>query len=484
VAESGTTSPTSSPELLLPDWDATAPRRAQLEGRLRDSIRSGRLRPGVRLPSSRALGAELGVSRRLVVEAYEQLAAEGYVVSARGSGTRVAPAVASGPSSPESGAFGAAAELAGTPAAPAAGAIDLFPGSPDLSLFPRRVWGRAQRRALAELPDARLGYGEFSGAEELRDALAEHLGRVRAAAVVPGQVVVTAGYQQGLRIFCDLLKGRDARRVAMEDPGYPVAAWTIESAGLELVPVAVDDDGIDVEALGAVDPDAVVVTPAHSLPAGAVLAAERRLALVEWARGRGALVLEDDYDAELRYDRRGPAGTLQGLAPDIVVLAGSVSKTLAPALRLGWLCLPREAVAAATIARGMLDGGGPRLEELALADLIASGAFDRHLRAARAHYREKRAVLLEAIATALPGARVRGIAAGLHVLLDLPDGIDEAAVVEAAAAAGVRVQGLRDFTRAHAGPPALVLGYGLPTVRELREAVAIIGGACAAARAA
>jgi GntR family transcriptional regulator / MocR family aminotransferase len=491
MAESGTTSP-ASPELLLPRWDPRAPRRAQLEAGLRDSIRAGRLRPGVRLPSSRALGAELGVSRRLVVETYEQLAAEGYLVSSRGSGTRVAPATASesrgvsrpGDASATAPASGGAAGPVDAPATSDVGAIDLFPGAPDLSLFPRRAWGRAQRRALAELPDARLGYGEFAGTVELRDALAEHLGRVRAAAVEPGKVVVTAGYQQGLRIFCQLLKGRGARRLAIEDPGYPVAAWTIKAEGLELVPIAVDDDGLDVEALAAADPDAVVVTPAHSLPAGAVLAAERRLALVEWARGRGALVLEDDYDAELRYDRRGPAGTLQGLAPDLVVLAGSVSKTLAPALRLGWLCLPGDAVAAATIARGMFDGGGPRLEELALADLVASAAFDRHVRAARAHYREKRAALLDAIAAALPGARVRGIAAGLHLLLELPEGVEEPAVVAHCAAAGTRVQGLADFTRAHPQPPALVLGYGLPTARELRQAVNSIADACAAAEAA
>jgi GntR family transcriptional regulator / MocR family aminotransferase len=495
MVESGTTLP-ASPELLLPRWDPAAPRRAQLEAGLRDSIRAGRLRPGVRLPSSRALGAELGVSRRLVVEAYEQLAAEGYLVSARGSGTRVAPAVAGergaaaasgaddpatppAPSSPPGGTAGRVAD----PAATNAGVIDLFPGAPDLSLFPRRAWGRSQRRALAELADSRLGYGEFAGTAELRDALAEHLGRVRAAAVEPDRVVVTAGYQQGLRVFCQVLKGRGARRVAVEDPGYPLAAWTLDAEGLELVPIAVDEDGIDVGALAAADPEAAIVTPAHSLPAGAVLAAERRLALVEWARARGALLLEDDYDAELRYDRRGPAGTLQGLAPDLVVLAGSVSKTLAPALRLGWLCLPEEAVAAATIARGMLDGGGPRLEEMALADLVASGAFDRHVRAARAHYREKRAALLAALEAALPGARVRGIAAGLHVLLELPAGVDEATVVAGCAAAGVRVQGLADFTRAHPRPPALVLGYGLPSVRELRRAVDVIAAACVGAGA-
>jgi GntR family transcriptional regulator/MocR family aminotransferase len=466
--------------MLLPDWDPTAPRRAQVEAGLRDSVRSGRLRPGVRLPSSRALGQELGVSRRLVVEAYEQLTAEGYLVSVRGSGTRVAPA--RGPSASESSPVGGGVEAKPSAATPAA-AIDLFPGAPDLSIFPRRAWGRALRRALAELPDARLGYGEFGGAVELREALAEHLGRVRAASADPDRVLVTAGYQQGLRVFCQLVRGRGGRRVAIEDPGYPVAAWTIEAEGLELVPIAVDDDGIDVEALAAADPDAVVVTPAHSLPIGAVLAAERRLALVEWARERGALVLEDDYDAELRYDRRGPAGTLQGLAPDVVVLAGSVSKTLAPALRLAWLCLPPDAVAAATIARAAFDGGGPRLDELALADLIASGAFDRHVRAARAHNREKRATLLEALAAKLPEARVRGIEAGLHVLLELPPGVDEAAVVERAGAAGVRVQGLADFTRSHPGPPALVLGYGLPSIRDLREAVEVIAGATAALRA-
>jgi GntR family transcriptional regulator/MocR family aminotransferase len=466
----------ASPELLLPDWDPAAPRRAQLEARLRDSVRSGRLRPGVRLPSSRALGAELGVSRRLVVEAYEQLTAEGYLVSTPGSGTRVAPARGPSPSDPVNDA------TPPTPAAAApAAAIDLFPGAPDLALFPRRAWGRALRHALAALPDARLGYGEFAGAVELREALAEHLGRVRAADASPGGILVTAGYQQGLRIFCALLRSRGARRVAVEDPGYPVAAWTIESERLELVPIPVDADGLDVAALAAADPDAVIVTPAHSLPVGAVLAAERRLALVEWARERGALVLEDDYDAELRYDRRGPAGTLQGLAPDLVILAGTVSKTLAPALRLGWLCLPGDAVAAATIARASLDGGGPRLDQLALAELLASGAFDRHLRAARAHYRGKRAALLEAIDAELPGAAVRGIAAGLHVLLELPPGVEEAAVVERAAAAGVRVQGLADFTRSHPRAPALVLGYGLPSERELRKAISVIAGSCAAA---
>jgi GntR family transcriptional regulator/MocR family aminotransferase len=465
MAKEGSTSSLASPELLLPRWDPDRPRRAQLEAGLREAIRGGRLRPDARLPSSRALAGELGVSRRLVVEAYEQLAAEGYLLARRGSGTRVAPRAQA--------AEGEGAAAAPPPVPPPVEGIDLFPGAPDLSLFPRRAWGRSLRRALAGLPDARLAYGELGGTTELRVALAEHLGRVRAAAAEPSGILVTAGYQQGLRIFCQLVKERGGSRVAVEDPGFPIAGWAIEAEGLEVVPVPIDDDGIDVDALAAAAPDAVVVTPAHELPLGAVLAPGRRRQLVAWARDSGALVLEDDYDAELRYDR-GPAGALQGLAPDVVVLAGTVSKTLAPALRLGWLLLPAELAAIAIAARAMADGGGPRIEEWALADLIASGAFDRHIRSARQRYRAKRAVLLDAIATALPGARVRGIAAGLHAVLELPEGAGEARVVERAKAAGVHVQGLAAFTRAHPHPPGLVVGYGLPSERQLRQAVETI----------
>ena len=462
--EGATSAPIAPAELLVPRWDGGR-RRARLESHLRESIRAGRLRPGTRLPSSRTLAGELGVSRRLVVEVYEQLAAEGYLLARRGSGTRVSPAARRG----------SGGEPVEPVPAPVAG-IDLFPGAPDLSLFPRRAWGRALRRALAELPDRRLSYGELAGTTELRVALAEHLGRVRAADADPNRIVVTAGYQQGLRVFCQLVRARGGRRVAVEDPGYPVAAWTIETEGLEVLPIAIDDAGIDVGALAGSAADAAVVTPAHSLPLGAVLAPQRRQRLVEWAREREALVLEDDYDAELRYDR-GPAGSLQGLAPDVVVLAGSASKTLAPALRLGWLCLPPEQVATAIAARAGADGGGPRIEEWALAELVASGGFDRHLRAARQRYREKRQVLLEALAAALPEARVRGIAAGLHVVLELPPGADEETVVAGAAAAGVHVNGLGTFTREQRQPPGLVLGYGLPSEGELRRAVAAIAAA-------
>ncbi len=460
----------SAPQLVLPGWDPDGPRRAQLEAGLRETIRAGRLRPGARLPSSRALAAQLGVSRRLVVDVYEQLGAEGYVLARRGSGTSVAPHAPQ----PDSEAWAATPD----PIPPPPAGIDLFPGTPDLSLFPRRAWGRALRRALADLPDARLSYGELAGTTELRVALAEHLGRARAAAAAPDRVVVTSGYQQGLRIFCQVLRGRGARRVAVEDPGYPIASWTIESEQLEVVPVPIDDEGIDVAAVVEEEPDAVVVTPAHSLPLGAVMAPARRRRLIAWARERGALVLEDDYDAELRYDR-GPAGALQGLGPDVVILAGTVSKTLAPALRLGWLLLPAELVPGAVTARAAADGGGRRIEERALAELISAGDLDRHLRAARHRYRAKRATLLDAVEAQMPAARLRGIAAGLHAVLGLPAGVEEREVIAAAEARGVHPYGLEAFTRAHRQPPALVIGYGLPSERQLREAVAAIASATA-----
>lgn len=454
-------------ELLLPGWNPSRPRRSQLEGSLRAAIREGRLRPDTRLPSTRTLAAELGVSRRLVVDAYEQLTAEGHLVARRGSGTRVAPQPL--------GRHQPAPPVPADPG-PQPGVIDLFAGAPEPALFPRRAWSRALRQAVDTLADNRLSYGEFGGAEELRLALAEHLGRVRGAAVEPGQIVATSGYQQGLRIFCQLIRSRGGQRVAVEDPGYPVAAWTIESEQLDAVPIPIDERGIDVDALVSSDADAAVVTPAHSMPLGAALAPERRRELAAWARGRQALVLEDDYDAELRYDR-GPTGCLQGLAPDVVVLAGSVSKTLAPTLRLGWLCLPGGLVAEATALRAAFDGGGPRFIEIAFAELLSSGAFDRHVRASRQRYRGKRSLLLDAVSEKLPGARLGGIAGGLHAVLELPPAAKEREVIAEAGRAGVKVQGLGDYTLNHPRPPSLVIGYGLPSDRELRRAVAIVAEA-------
>lgn len=457
----------TSPDLLVPPLDGEGSLRAGLEAHLRQSVRSGRLRPGARLPSSRALAARVGVSRRLVVEAYGQLVAEGYLAARQGSGTRVA-ARAAAP---------VRRERRRRRRAPEAPRFDLFPGAPDLTLFPRRAWLRATRAALAELPDRRLGYGPVHGAPELREALADHLGRVRGASVDPELVLVTAGYAQGLRVVGEALRARGVERVAVEDPGYPIAGNVLAAAGLEPLPVPVDAAGIDVGALAATGAGATLVTPAHQFPLGVVLASERRAALVAWARERDAVVVEDDYDAEIRYDRE-PVGTLQGLAPERVVLAGTASKTLAPGLRIGWLALPERLAEEALARKALHDLGGPVLEQVALARLLARGDLERHLRACRGRYRPKRAVLLAALAEHLPEASVTGVAAGLHAVVMLPAGTDEGAVVAAAARRGVRAYGLGLYRAVpRADEPGLVLGYAGHAEGELREAVALLAAA-------
>jgi len=411
------------------------------------------------------------VSRRLVVEAYAQLTAEGYLVSRRGSGTRVKEAAGAVPVAP-----------AAPPAAPATRPrFDLFPGSPDLARFPRRAWAAALRAALAELPDQRLGYGHPAGAPELRAALAEHLGRVRGAAVpTPGRVVVCGGYAQGLRLLLEELRTRGVQRVAVEEPGFPLNAMLVGAAGLEAVPVAAGAEGIDVAALDGARVAAVVVAPAHGLPLGGVLSAERRAALVAWARAGDRLVIEDDYDAEFRYDAE-PLGALQGLAPDVVALVGSVSKTLAPALRLGWVVAPEDRKAAIVGHKALHDLGSPLLEQLALARLLSTGGFDRHVRSVRPAYRARRDAVLAALAEHLPAARVHGVAAGLHVLVELPAGTDAAALLAAAERRRLRLYGLAMHC---AGPPpfpAIVLGYANHSEHELTQAVVLLAElACAA----
>ncbi|MBA2348303.1 MAG: PLP-dependent aminotransferase family protein, partial [Solirubrobacterales bacterium] len=243
---------------------------------------------------------------------------------------------------------------------------------------------------------------------------------------------------------------------------------------LEPVPVRADADGIDVEALAATRADAVIVTPAHGLPLGGVLAPGRRSALVHWARERHALVIEDDYDAEFRYDAE-PVGTLQGLAPDVVALVGTVSKTLAPALRLGWVLAPPDQVGALAAGRGLQDLGSPLLEQLALARLMSCGGLDRHVRSLRPHYRARRDAVLAALATAVPAARVHGVAAGLHVLVELPAGSDEATLVAVAEQHGVRFYGLARHCAGAPPFPGLVLGYANHTPHELTAAVELIG---------
>ena len=475
----------SIPELFLAplDRDGEVARRRQLERGLQEAIRRGRLAPGTALPSTRALADELVLSRGVVVEAYEQLTAEGYLESRPGGKTRIAARVPDDGFADRRGARepgGVPVEdLGREPAEDAALPVHAFNrlrydfsfGRPDVTTFPRATWLRSLKRVLNEAPSAELSYLDGRGALELRSALSDYLNRVRATEASPWRVVITSGFAQGQRLAFQVLRGLGKRRIAMEDPGQNDTRRAADMVGMEVVPVPVDAEGIVVEGLAGADVGLCVVTPAHQLPTGAVMSAERRAALVRWARERDSLVLEDDYDAEYRYDRQ-PIGAIQGLAPDSVIYAGSASKTLAPGLRLGWLILPGRLVEAFATVKFNSDRGSPALEQLAFADFLSRGEFDRHLRKMRPIYRKRRDVLLDALARHLPDVRPVGASAGLHVLAELPAGVDEAAVVARAAELEVAVDGVTPMRVREPGPPGLLLGYAQPTEREIEEGVA------------
>ena len=452
------------PELLLAvDREGGTPLRVQLEGQLRDAIRSGRLGAGERLPSSRELARALGLSRGLVQGCYEQLQAEGYLDSRVGSATRVAGSVAV-----------PAAEPVAAPAVPRLRA-DFASGVPDLASFPRADWAWAVREACRTATNADLDYGDPRGSAVLREVLAAYLRRVRGAAADPERLVVCAGFGQGLGLALRVLAGRGVRRVAFEDPGYPrTSAAATAFAGVTAVPVPVDGRGVDVAALAASGAGAVVLTPAHQWPTGVVLAPERRRELVAWAAERDGWLVEDDYDAEFRYDRE-PVGALQGLAADRVIALGTVSKSLAPALRLGWMLCPPALAGPVTEAKRQADRGAPLLDQLALATLINSGRYDRQLRRMRALYARRSAVLREALARHAPAVALTGLAAGFHAVAHLPAGAAEGAVVEAARARSVGLYGMSAF-RAGGGtePAQLVLGFGNLDERSIADGIAAV----------
>jgi GntR family transcriptional regulator / MocR family aminotransferase len=447
--------------------DGPATLGAQIEDQLRRAIRDGALKAGARVPSSRDLARQLGISRRVVVDAYSQLAAEGYLVLRQGARPKVSEAAA-----PRE------AGTAGLIASPRVPRFDLRPSAPDVSSFPRAAWLRSLREAMREIADPDLLYGSPRGVEALRSALAEYLGRVRGVAADPQRVIVTSGYSQGQGVVCRVLADRGARRIAFEDPSHPEQRRIATEAGLEVVPVAVDEGGVMIEALERADTDALVLTPAHQHPTGAVLAGERRPALLAWIRAHDVIVIEDDYDAEYRYDRAA-VGALQGLEPDRIVYAGSASKTLAPALRLGWLVVPEQLLDAVADEKDLADCGTARIEQHAFADFLARGELDRHLRRMRAQYRRRRDLLVAALTNALPEATIRGIAAGLHATVELPGGYDEQAILAEAHARSIDLTTMGEFwIEPGSGPPTLLVGYGqLPepaiplAVGELAKAV-------------
>lgn len=468
--------------------------RAGIMDALRDAVRTGRLAPGTRLPSSRSMAADLGIARNTVADAYAELVAEGWLTARQGSGTRVARRSAPRRPAP------AAPRTRPTRRRPA---YSLLPGSPDLSGFPRTQWLAAARRALTAAPHEALGFSDASGRVELRTALADYLARARGVYAVPERIVVCGGFVHALTLLGGVLRARRLREVAVESYGLGFHRDLLRDAGLRTRVLTVDDRGARTgelagltrsattaegpvagtgdaawaadgtgEATGGAGPGArgagvrgvgaVLMTPAHQFPTGAALHPDRRAAAVDWARRTGGLILEDDYDGEFRYDRQ-PVGALQGLDPDRVVYLGTASKALAPGLRLAWMVLPEGLVAEVTAAKAATHWASSALDQLTLAEFLVSGAYDRHVRAMRQRYRRRRDQLVEALAERAPENGVTGIAAGLHAVVELPSGT-ERAVVEAAAWQGLAVEGLAAFRHPAAppGPDALVVGYATP----------------------
>ncbi|MEU4652911.1 PLP-dependent aminotransferase family protein [Streptomyces sp. NPDC023723] len=425
--------------------------RRGLTDALREAVRTGRLTPGTRLPSSRTLAADLGIARNTVADAYADLVAEGWLTARQGSGTRVADRpVAAPPAGP--------APRGRIPARPV---HDLRPGTPDLASFPRAEWLRAARRALLTAPHEAFGYGDPRGRPELRQALAGYLSRARGVHADPARILVCNGAAYALSLLGAVLRARGVHTVAVESYGLHIHRDLLTAAGLRTVPLPFDAQGTDPsappEAAGA-----VLLTPAHQFPMGMALRPDRRAAVVDWARRTGALVLEDDYDGEFRYDRQ-PVGALQGLDPDRVVHLGTASKALAPGLRLAWAVLPAPLLDEVLAAKNHLPTCSA-LDQLTFAEFLTRGAYDRHVRAARLRYRRRRDALVTALAARAPDVRATGIAAGLHAVLLLPPGTEQS-VVQAATWQNLALYGLSLFRHPEATAPpldAVVVGYGTP----------------------
>ncbi|PSK90208.1 GntR family transcriptional regulator/MocR family aminotransferase [Murinocardiopsis flavida] len=456
----------------LADW---------LSRRLRTAISDGRLPVGSRLPATRVLAAELRVSRGVVTEAYRRLVEDGHAAGRGRGGTVVVAAPATAPQR------AAAAPVSGGPFAAVPGAdafdalraaparVDLTPGVPDLAAFPRAAWLRAERGVLAELSAADFGYGDPRGALPLRRAVADWLARFRGIRADPGEVLVVAGVAQALGLLAEVLRADGVDRVAVEDPGSLGARQHLHARGLATPPVPVDADGVDVDALRAEGAPAVLLTPAHQFPTGVVLGGERRRALMRWAAD-GGLVIEDDYDAEHRYDRP-PVPALRSMLPERVCYTGSVSKLLAPAMRVGWVLAPPMYRDALVAAKRFADLGNAVLPQLVLARLLESGAMERHLRFVRRHHRRRRDAMIDAIRAHLPGAAVHGAAAGLHLTITFDaDRFADTDLAAAALARGVKVQPLSWHCR-RPHPPGLVLGYGASTPSDIGSGLAAVAAA-------
>ena len=441
---------------------------------VRDAVQAGRLCPGSRLPSSRSLAADLGVSRGVVVAAYAQLVEEGVLSTRAGSGTRVADLP------PTAGRFSPAAQQSARSAGRTS--IDLRPGPPDLSTFPRAAWAAAVRDALRALPDSELGYVAPWGTEALRQALSEYLARARGARTSPTSLVVVSGATQALSVLVRVLGAGGHRQLAIESPTDPVRRRALSRHGLRMIDVPVDEEGLDVQALARTSCRAVLVAPADQFAQGTQMSAGRRAALLRWAEERQAVVIEDDCGADFR-DKRPPAPCLQGVAPDRVALVGSVSKTLAPGLRLGWVIVPPSLLAGVRATKRDDDFGTDVIGQHALAHLLRSGVYDRHVRGLRSRYKRSRNTLLHALERELPGWRPSGIGAGLHVLLELPAGVDEQTLVAEAASRELLLEGAAEMYGLLRPDPGLVVSHARAPASLLEEGVRRLAEAAHAAQA-
>lgn len=438
------------------------PLRIRLARALRDAVRNGQLAPGATLPSSRLLAGDLGVSRGVVVDAYAQLAAEGFLLTQPGGGTTVA----SLPMSALPPHWGASRPVSRQPAE-----FDLRPGWPDLAAFPRKLWSDASRFVLRTLPVADLGYSEPWGTWALRRQLASYLARVRGAMTAPDGVVVVSGVTQGITLMCRLLMREGPLCLAVEDPSNALQRQLLTRLGVQLVDIPVDDQGLQVDALAQTPATVVLCTPAHQYPTGVALSPQRREQLLRWAARVNGLVLEDDFDAEFRY-HRSPAACLQSMDPEHVALLGSVSKTLAPALRLGWVATPPRLLPMLRAAKRDDDFGSNALEQQVLARLLEQGSYDRHLRGLRRRYRERREVFVQAMRQFLPQWQILGGAGGLHLAVLLPTDLPEQQLVAAAAHVGVAVLGLGPMSSPGLpGRSGIVLSFARTTTDMAQEAV-------------
>ncbi|MEV6812749.1 PLP-dependent aminotransferase family protein [Micromonospora sp. NPDC051296] len=491
-------------------------RAAWLADRLRRAIADGVTPVGSRLPATRVLAADLGVSRGVVVEAYQRLVEDGHVAGRGRAGTVVvaAPSPASAGSAthgstsagwtltaPRSsgrapadgdrigGAATPAPPAAADPAglfAPAPGSdifdavrtaparIDLTPGVPDLAAFPRAAWLRAEKAVLRRLAAPDLGYGDPCGTPALRRAVAGWLARTRGITVDPTEVIITTGVSQALGLLAEALRHDGPTTVGVEDPGSLGVRQHLDNLRVETVPIPVDAAGLRVDALAASGVPAVMLTPAHQFPTGVVLDGDRRRQLADWARA-GGLVIEDDYDAEHRYDRP-PVPALRATLPEQVCYTGSVSKLLAPALRLGWLLVPRRHRDAVVAAKRTADLGNAVLPQLVLAELITDGALERQLRLLRRRHVRRRDAMISALARHLPDATVHGAAAGLHLTVTLDGEVADTELAAATLARGVKVQPLSWHCR-RPYPPGLVLGYAANSASAIEEGIATIAAA-------